>query len=70
VALEMRDLQQARGLAEGQDAVALGGAGRAPRTSARSRATALDAPPAGAGEPLWTDDFSNILDVLQIRVAG
>lgn len=25
-------------------------------------------PPAGAGEPLWTDDFSNILDVLQIRM--
>ena len=24
-------------------------------------------PPAGPGEPLWTDDFSNILDVLKIR---
>ena len=29
---------------------------------------AWTAPPADPGEPLWTDDFSNILDVLEIRV--
>jgi hypothetical protein len=29
---------------------------------------AWTAPPAGAGEPLWTDDFSNILNVLQLRL--
>jgi hypothetical protein len=29
---------------------------------------AWSAPPAGGGEPLWTDDFSNILDVLKVRV--
>jgi hypothetical protein len=33
-----------------------------------TRDAAWTAPPAGPGEPLWTDDFSNILDVLEIRL--
>jgi hypothetical protein len=42
------------------------------RTSGDLGAVAQDpawtVPPDGDGEPLWTDDFSNILDVLQVRL--
>jgi len=69
VALEMRDLQRSEQWPKDKTPshwVVLA------RTSDDFGALARDAdwmpPPAGAGEPLWTDDFSNILDVLQIRL--
>jgi spermidine synthase len=69
VAREMRDVHKTEAWAKDKTASHWIVMARAPEDlGAIARDPAWTAPPAGAGEPLWTDDFSNILTVLQVRL--
>jgi hypothetical protein len=69
VALERRDLKTSAAWSKHKTASHWMMTARSPADlGALTRDPAWTAPRVGPGVPLWTDDFSNILDVVQIRL--